>query len=91
MRLKRNQGLETVLRYYWERSVIHRDSACTQNERNYYQGCIDTCNEMLCNLGFSRLDQSDEIMVVQQNKTADRISMILSDKWEKIPDSVYNS
>lgn len=84
------KSIESMLRYQWERSVIGRNEATTQNVRNYYQGCIDTCNEMLCCLGYSRLDQSDEIMAVQSDRIGNRVRMIQSDKWLNIPSSVYN-
>lgn len=90
MRISKDQAIKTIINYQWKQAVNNRDSACTSEVRAYYQGCIDTCNEMMVSLGYSRFDSSDEKMVSRRSfRPAYALDFTVKD-WENIPSSVYN-
>lgn len=55
-------------------------------EKQYYQGKIDLVNDLLCLMGSSRLDQSDEIMASQTVKLSRNVIDILDNKTSSLPE-----
>lgn len=78
------------IRYELTQSIYAKHDSFSRNNEMYWQGRIDQCNELLALLGYDRINQSDEMMLVQRRVTANSVQHILSKKTSKPPPTVYN-
>lgn len=86
----KSQDIARIIGYNLTQAIYAKHDSLKRDQVDYWQGRIDVCNDMLAALGHSRLDSSDEMMLVQRRVTAHSVQRIMTKKAPIPPPAVYN-